>query len=381
MRFILLALLFVPFSYASTFVYVQETGGPITVYSASTAGKLTQIKGSPFPLPVGGSLLGISGTHLIILNNASLYSYEVSSDGAIGARVSEILPLNYSTCGPATTSLNGAVIDGAYLYVAVDGYQDGNLLPIPNCNWIQTYEVGSLLTYKGVTTSTYGTGGVLMPTLLDNKYAYTSYGGGGDLGRFYAEGTTGVLIQENSSIWNYPGGGTINQPAAGYAFEDFYGEFVADLNHHLAVGVQAETPEGASSLVTMLASYTVDSQGDITTTNPLENMPQLPGSPLSLIMAMNPQGTVLAVAIGTGTEFYHFNGAEPITAFTGVIGVSGFITTMAWDTSNHLYALNGATGKLHVYDATTTGVKEVSDSPYQPPFKSSYYPRIVVSSR
>jgi hypothetical protein len=33
------------------YVYVQETGGPVSVYSAASDGKLTQIKGSPFDLP------------------------------------------------------------------------------------------------------------------------------------------------------------------------------------------------------------------------------------------------------------------------------------------------------------------------------------------
>ncbi len=84
-------------------------------------------------------------------------------------------------------------------------------------------------------------------------------------------------------------------------------------------------------------------------------------------MKLNASGNILAVAVGTGIQFFHFNGAAPITTFTGVIGTSGYISTMAWDADNHLYALNGRSGKLHVYTATTTSVVEAPGSPYLPP--------------
>jgi outer membrane protein assembly factor BamB len=144
------------------------------------------------------------------------------------------------------------------------------------------------------------------------------------------------------------------------------------------MGVQWFAPDG--SVLDQLASYTGNSQDTATTTNVSESMPTLANGWRGL-MAMNPAGTILAVATGTGTQFFHFNGAEPITPFTGgVIGSSGFITAMAWDNDGHLYALNGATGRLHVYAVTSTTAKEVSGSPYQPPFKSFAYPRIVVHS-
>jgi hypothetical protein len=102
-------------------------------------------------------------------------------------------------------------------------------------------------------------------------------------------------------------------------------------------------------------------------------MPQLAGYVgLSPVMKLNPEGTVLAVTVGTGIQFFHFNGAQPITPFTGIIGNYGstsnaYITTMAWDKANHLYAMDGRSGKLHVYTITTKGVVEAPGSPYTPP--------------
>jgi hypothetical protein len=81
-------------------------------------------------------------------------------------------------------------------------------------------------------------------------------------------------------------------------------------------------------------------------------------------MAMSPSGRILAVSVETGVQFFHFNAADPITAFTGIIGISGYISSMQWDSSNHLYAINGASGKLHVYTATATSVDEAPGSPY-----------------
>jgi hypothetical protein len=84
----------------------------------------------------------------------------------------------------------------------------------------------------------------------------------------------------------------------------------------------------------------------LSTGNSGAEMPTVPAGVSSMVL--NPAGTVLAVATSTGIQFFHFNGIKPITEFTGIIGTSGFITTMAWDKDNHLYAINGATGRLHV---------------------------------
>ena len=82
------------------------------------------------------------------------------------------------------------------------------------------------------------------------------------------------------------------------------------------------------------------------------------------ILSISPSGKVLAAAVGTGIQFFHFNGADPLTKFTGIIGSTGYITSIQWDKSNHLYAINGATGKVHVYNVTPTEADEVSGSPY-----------------
>jgi outer membrane protein assembly factor BamB len=112
-----------------------------------------------------------------------------------------------------------------------------------------------------------------------------------------------------------------------------------------------------------LASFTADSKGNLTTKNTAKEMPTIAGSGIN-VMRMSPAGNLVAIATGTGVQIFHFNGSSPITKFTGVIGSSGYISALQWDKNNHLYAINGATGKLHVYTVTTTSAVEASGSPY-----------------
>lgn len=135
-----------------------------------------------------------------------------------------------------------------------------------------------------------------------------------------------------------------------------------DPTNHYAVALQQATfyPVGTFGAV-QIGSYTGSAEG-ASSTNTWENMPTVPGGVGA--MRMSPSGKLVAITTATGVQFFHFNGASPITEFTGIIGTSGYITAIAWDNSNHLYALNGANGMLYVYLATTTSVKEVAGSPY-----------------
>jgi hypothetical protein len=73
---------------------------------------------------------------------------------------------------------------------------------------------------------------------------------------------------------------------------------------------------------------------------------------------------LLAVA-GAGLQLFHFNGASPITNYSGVLLPTEDIDQVAWDNNNHLYALSYESGNLHVFNATSTSISEVSGSPYK----------------
>jgi hypothetical protein len=54
---------------------------------------------------------------------------------------------------------------------------------------------------------------------------------------------------------------------------------------------------------------------------------------------MSPNGKYLAVGGSGGLQIFHFNGANPITKFTGLL-TSNQIIQMFWDNANHLYAIS-----------------------------------------
>jgi hypothetical protein len=116
-----------------------------------------------------------------------------------------------------------------------------------------------------------------------------------------------------------------------------------------------------------LASYTVDDQGDLASTNTYENMPSPTGFPLR--MNMSPSGKLLAVGSQAyrsspgGLQVFHFNGAEPITPYSAVL-TSVPIDQIHWDKDNHLYALSYSKNQLFVYTITPTTIKEAPGSPY-----------------
>jgi hypothetical protein len=360
------------------YVYVQQdsvlvpatnsySGSPLSVFSATSAGKLTQIKGSPFTLLPAETMVGTNGTHVITVDNTPgnpyLRSYDVASDGVIGKEVSKIDLHTWSYYGgSAELSPNGKNV---YVWATRGDYSLLNF----------SLSTSGDLAFQGIAANAYEPG---LPTITgNNKFAfgfdnYCGDGGNGcDCGspdQFVAltresnGSLEGIAFSETDPIAQ-PG-----PPPGNFYFPE--GAVTNDATNHLAVVLNVFN-DGcqAPPYVNQLASYTVGSQGDLVSTNTWENMPTLPNGIYQGPMQLNPAGNILAVALGTGTQFYHFNGAEPITPFTsGIIGISGFITAMAWDKDNHLYALNGASGKLHVYTVTTTEVVEAAGSPYEVPY-------------
>jgi hypothetical protein len=66
-----------------------------------------------------------------------------------------------------------------------------------------------------------------------------------------------------------------------------------------------------------LASYTVDSQGNIATTNTWPKMPSPDIFPT--VLNMSPDGKLLAAGGYGGLQVFHFNGGAPITRYSKVL--------------------------------------------------------------
>jgi hypothetical protein len=140
----------------------------------------------------------------------------------------------------------------------------------------------------------------------------------------------------------------------------------ADPTNHLAIAMEPLNSNWAQDGSWQLAVYTADSTGNLTTKSTYSNMPRVLVGAVSTYW-MSPNGKYLAVGGTSGLEIFHFNGANPITKFSGLLANSP-ISQIFWDNSGHVYALSTSSttgkGKLFVYTVTSKGVTQAQGSPH-----------------
>jgi hypothetical protein len=328
------------------FAYVSSnpsSGDQISAYAVSANGALAPVAGSPFA--ESGLYLATSAKWLFSTDITNIYSFAIAPGGALSQVSSvDVLQYNqYDTGGAINlfTDRSGATVydediyvDGSnntYQFTAIDR-QTGGL----------SY-IGMVPTYKAVWITP-------LSFLADNAYAYGAsclYGSQAIYGFSRASNGILTLLSGNPTIPNLPGGTYCPYLAA------------ADRLSDVAVTL---TPENGGPA--QLAVYTADSSGNLTTNSTYQNMPYaLVGNVND--MKASPAGNLLAVAGSTGLQVFHFNGANPITHYTGKL-ITDAVNQLSWDNANHLYALSSS-GELYVFDVTATNVKQAPGSPYAIP--------------
>ena len=346
------------------YVYVGTASGA-NLYYAAADGALTLANGSPFS--VAGTLWGSNGTHLITMDNvSSIYSYAIGKGGVIEEQTSEIDTQDYAgaNCGEEDQATLDHTGQNVYVLLNIGG---GN-----ECAAYQSYNIAKTtgkLTFNDVVTHSDGGPWHVMPVFTGrDKFAYSleawDYGLWSRL-RGYVRKSNGAL-EKLSFHQSDP------KPQAGWQF--WPSTITEDPRDHLAVGVVPYDPASKTGEHIQLASYTIDSEGNLASSNTWETMPTPDISPSSLVMS--PSGKLLAVAGNQGyfpwggsgpspdgLEVFHFNGAEPITVYSGVLTPTE-IDGIAWDNNDHLYAMSGRTNQLFVYTVTPTSLTEAPGSPY-----------------
>ena len=344
------------------FVYVLSnfTGSTnhLLAFAADSSGKLTSLHSSPVKANL--SNMAVNGRHLYgsKISAPTLPAFAIAADGNL--KYIRGVPSGGADCG----SPGPVIFDhtGTDLYVSVSTGGE--------CDYSAylTYtgaHVGKLK-YAGTTA-----GAFLYNTPLsfigNNVFAYGSacvdyQGGYLDTFAGYRRGSNGVLT--NASI-NAP------TPSTGHS-GTFYCRSLtaADPANHLAVSMQ-QIDNSSDSAVGMpqLGVYSADSHGNLTTTSTGANMPTTAVGYVSNL-SMSPSGKLLAVGGSSGLQIFHFNGANPITHYTGLLTtdsinqVNPSNSLMYWDHANHLYAISPTAGKLFVFTITPTSVSQAPGSPY-----------------
>ncbi len=345
-------------SSTSAYVYVQVGGsaGAVYGYSASSAGQLTAISGSPFK--PGTQIIGGTGSRFFTLGKTLIHSYAVGANGAIQSQEAQIPFLDYSgsACGGGTGGLASGVLDhsGQYIYVLLENGGDGS------CAAYQTYKINSdgSFTFDGDTEENFGQQSgpnflsVDLPSILGSE--------------------TFAYADESSGHYSTPIG--FRRESSGTLESMQFGETDPTLsNGNYNVEYPDASPTGNfvvfqlypyDSNPPQLGSYTVDASGNLSTTNTSSNMPtsSLDG-PYS---TFSPDGKMFALYAnagdgagnpGNGIEIYNFNGAAPLTLYQKLLTGTP-IDQVAWDTNNHLYAISRSENKLYVFTVTSTSVTQ-----------------------
>lgn len=356
-----------PSSSPVAYVYVSRPTH-IDGFAASSSGVLTPVPGSPF---ANTSADDMSVTKKFLFSATSggggdsVVSYSIDSKGSL-TKIGSVNPLHYEADNCAMfVDYPDLQVDstGSTLYVQEN----------PDCDtaaYLSFHiESNGDMQYLGdsggyIDDATQGNTARLHFT-GPGKYAYDGecQEDNGNLSDI------NIYKRESNGAITYVGQSN-DVPAPGTSGKPYCAGLLATTENYLAVALQRiDSQTGDNGPLTgpyFLASYTADSNGNLTTTNTAENMPEaaFAGDYAMGAMSIDPTSKFLAVG-GQGFAIYHFNGSKPISKYSSVLQSGTSFQSFGWDKSNHLYALGG--GKLYVYTVTSSSIKEASGSPYSIP--------------
>ena len=328
-------------------IYVQSMGpaGPVYGYTAFSNGTFTAISGSPFK--PGTKIVGGTGTKFFTIGKTLLHSYAVGSSGALGSQLSQVGFLNYAgaSCSNSADPTGGpqAVLDhtGKSIYVLLQG--DGDHL----CASYQTYNVNNdgTFTFNGDSQVSVESGGyTTIPSILGNEtFAFAD--------NFFPFHNQVIgFRRESSGTLQYNG---VENPT--FSGSEKYRAYRADASPTENFIVLQEYLNDSG--YPQLGSFSVGSNGALTSTNTSSNMPQTNMNVTQT--AFSPDGTYFAVAgnsgawPGGGLKIYRFNGASPLTQ----VDYTQYdpLDQIAWDNSGHLYGVSTSENKFFVYTVLSGG--------------------------
>lgn len=331
---------------ASAFVYVVSNPSgnnfAINAFSADSSGQLTPVPGSPFAVNV--SMIAANRNFLFGTDGTNIYSLSIAANGAL----TQVSSMSIRQFNP-----NGMIAElflddtGATLYAVhfqIDGANEGY-------DAFRINHSTGVLTFLGA-TFTGCCGHVALHFMANNVYGFAPECFHGDLAvALYKRNDDGTLTSVPRGLDNSPDPTHLcpESVAPGPA-----GTLAVAFGGDSAPGITEPQADGV-----VLAVYSVDSSGVLSTSSTVANMPHtnFGGS-----LMISPSGKFLASG-GLGLEVFHFNGADPITPFTGLL-TNDVIDQIAWDSANNLYAISLATDKLSVFKVTATNAGSAPGSPY-----------------
>jgi len=330
------------------YVYVSlgtSSSGKIYGAAAAANGSLSLLPGSPYPDNVG--YMAVNGAWLLVvennLNDGLIDSYAIASNGSLALKDVYTQSSTYSGLISLYLDHTGSTLYSD-LYTTNNDYLQYSI----NQSTVQLTNIGDLPGGPPNNSP--------VSFIGNNVYAYSS--------SCYHFGPEIIGVQRASN-------GTLsylnnfNPPFPSEKSGGFYCPWfaAADPTNHLAVAMEPLNSNWGQDGPWQLASYTADSSGNLTTSSTYSNMPTVLVGTVS-DYSMSPSGKFLAVGGSTGLQIFNFNGANPITPLTGLLS-NAPISQIAWDNSNHVYALSDLAGKLFVFTVTASGATPAPGSPHR----------------
>jgi hypothetical protein len=359
-------------------VYVGTTNG-VYLYHAQSNGALTAVSGSPFS--IAGTAVGSNHAYFFSQDPSYLHSYAVRSNGAIGAQAAQVNTQNFSgsECGKAELAF--LAHSGQDVYSQLQGDPNGG--SDGSCVALQSFRVSNagaftfLAGTEFATEGQTGIGGSATTVKLTGSGNYAYSGSYDEECQF----ETFRLKRENSGAMLLDSYGyLIRVPSTPSDWRWYPWYMTADPTNHMAIGMIGESgsfgPCGDEGHLAQIGSFTVGSDGSLTTANTPDQMPTPTVFPN--ILNMSASGQFLAVGgsetfdtgdngtQSTGLQVFHFNGASPVTPYSKVLTTDP-INEIHWDRNQHLYALSESSHKLYVYTVTSSGIIPAPGSPYSIP--------------
>ena len=336
------------------YIYVSSTpasgaNNEVEAFAASMTGKLTPVPGSPFQENVNS--MAVNGKYLFAANSNGfdIDSYLMESDGA----------LSYATSFNAANSQDCNFLGPLFLDHTGSTLYDMDFKG-SGCsnNTFESFTLNKANAHLGQLGNSGPNTWLNLPASFigNNQYAYSAVCSENLYWGIYGfkRESNGIFTQADISA-------TPPRAPKGY----FYcpSQAAADPSNHVAIAMQPVNQQTFSpDKPPRLATFTAAANGTLRTTSTAGNMPEtLVGSVTDLNMA--PSGKLLAVAGTGGLQVFHFNGASPITGYTGLL-TKDEIDQFFWDNQNDLYAISRTAGKLFVFNITPSGYHEAPGSPY-----------------
>ena len=333
---------------ASPVAYVYVSNVPsgntvrINAYAAASDGSLTKVPGSPFADNV--TYMALNGKWLFAIENridaSVIDSYSIASNGALTLKDALTAEPN-----PGAVSVyldhTGSTLYSDYYTVNNDFLQ------------YSINQSSGQLSYIGDLAGGPAQGSVVS-FVGSNLYAYSSSCYHFDPAIYGVQRASDGTLSYVKTTPPFPSAPT----------GDFWCPWLAaaDPTNHLAIAMGPFTGDWDSDGPYQLASYTVDSAGNLSTKSTFSNMPKVSVGTIAGYW-MSPDGKYLAIGGSAGFQIFHFNGANPITKFTGLL-TNNPIDQIFWDNAHHVYAISRTKGKLFVWTVKSTGVTKAPGSPH-----------------